>query len=617
MTAKRPALAATLALSLAACATTPHSAGPGGKPEAGRFGPTHASIHRGADDLLTAGLGLDGLRGMTPPAFADAAHPTPAELRRRAIWSNWRGIADLSPGGGYGTLYGSTVAVPGREFSALAWLPGAHQPHRVLVQVPDDFDAAKRCVVVAPASGSRGVYGAIAVAGAWGLPKGCAVAYTDKGAGTDYFDLDAGLGVAVDGTVAAPASGKTLAFVPDAAAGASGVAIRHAHSLDNPEADWGRHVRQAARFALQVLDDAVPAGAPFRFDNTRVIAVGISNGGGAVLRAAELEGSGAGEGWLDAVVAGEPNVYVEGGRPLYDFASEAALLQPCALLHVPESELPQPPMLAQLKPFWAVRCDSLARAGLITGGDTASQAKSAYERMRAEGWTDEAMRAGFVSSGFDLWRSVLVTYASAYGRYRVGEHPCDYAFSAQETDSTPRAATAAERAAWWSDAAGIPPGNGVGIVDGRMSLPDFTLAGLQCLRALWEGEGADAKRVQAGIAETRAGMPRAGLPVVVVHGLADGLVPPAFSSAPYVAAARAAGRPVSYWQVRNAEHFDAFLGFPAYAAHYVPLLPYVYAALDRVEAHLDSGAPLPADAVVATTPRGTNALGAGDLAIPR
>ena len=611
MDAIRPALAAALALSLAACASAPRSADSGMASEEGRFGPTRASIHRGSDDLLTAGLGLDGLRGMVPPAFADAAAPTPGELRRRAIWSNWRGIADLSPGGGYGTVYGSTEAVPGREFSALAWLPGAHQPHRVLVQVPDDFDTTRRCVVVAPASGSRGVHGAIAVAGAWGLPRGCAVAYTDKGAGTDYFDLDANLGVAVDGTVAAPGGGD-LAFAPDAAAGATGVAFRHAHSLDNPEADWGRHVRQAARYALQVLDDAVPAAAPFRFGDTRVIAVGISNGGGAVLRAAELEG-----GWLDAVVAGEPNVYVEGGRPLYDFASEAALLQPCALLHMPESGLPQPPMLAQLAPFWAVRCDSLAKAGLVEGGDTAAQAGSAYQRMRDNGWSDDAMRAGMASSGFDLWRSVLVTYASAYGRYRAGEHPCGYGFSAQQTDSTPRAATAAERAAWWSDAAGIPPGNGVGIIDTRMSLPDFTLAGLQCLRGFWQGEGADAARVRAGIAETRAGMPRVGLPLVVVHGLDDGLVPPAFSSAPYVAAARGAGHEVGYWQVRNAEHFDAFLGFPGYAARYVPLLPYVYAALERVDAHLDSGAPLPRDAVIATTPRGADPLEAGDLAIPR
>src|SRR5690606_24351518 len=203
----------------------------------------------------------------------------------------------------------------------------------------------------------------------------------------------------------------------------------------------GRHVKQAAQFALRALDAAVPAAAPFTFDNTRVIAVGISNGGGAVLRAAELDGD-----WLDAVVAGEPNVFVEGGRPIYDFATEAALLQPCALLHLAPESLAQPPMRAQGEPVWTLRCASLKAAGLVTGDTTAGQAKSAYDAMRASGWTDAALRSGAASSGFDLWRSVAATYASAYGRYGVGEHPCGYAFSAQNTDFGPRAATAEERA---------------------------------------------------------------------------------------------------------------------------------------------------------------------------
>ena len=579
-----------------------------------------ASAHRDGDDLLTAGLGLAGLQAAVPPAFADPVHPTAAEARRRAIWNNWRGIADLSPGGGYGTLYGSTASVPGREFSALATVPGARHPHRVLVQLPDAFDTAKRCILVAPASGSRGIYGAISIAGAWGLPKGCAVAYTDKGAGTDYFDLDARSGVRVDGTRGPAAGGDRLAFVPDAPetpAATKGVAFRHAHSRDNPEADWGRHVQQAAQYALQVLDEALPGAAPFTFDNTRVIAVGISNGGGAVLRAAELEGDAAGKPWLDAVVAGEPNVYVaQGGRPLYDFATEAALLQPCALLHLDPGSLAQPPMRAAVAPWWTLRCASLKAAGMVSGEAVAAQAKSAYERMRASGWSDAALRSGAASSGFDLWRSVAVTYASAYGRYGVGGHPCGYSFAAQDPAAGPRPATDAERAAWWSDAAGIPPGNGVNLVDAKLAPPDFTLAGLQCLRALWDGQGADAERVRKGIAETRASLPRAGLPVIVVHGLDDGLVPPAFSSAPYVAAAQAAGRDVRYWQVRNVEHFDAFLGFPDYAARFVPMLPYVYAALDRVDAMLDGKAPLPGDAVIATRPRGAGPLTAGALAIP-
>ena len=95
---------------------------------------------------------------------------------------------------------------------------------------------------------------------------------------------------------------------------------------------------------------------------------------------------------------------------------------------------------------------------------------------------------------------------------------------------------------------------------------DPTLPGLRCLRTLWDGQGAVADRVRKGIAETRAALPCECLPIVVIHSLDDGLVPAAFNSAPYVARAKAAGRDVRYWQVRNALHFDAFLGFSQYGA---------------------------------------------------
>ncbi|WP_257386504.1 D-(-)-3-hydroxybutyrate oligomer hydrolase [Tahibacter caeni] len=554
--------------------------------------------HRDGDDLLSAGLGLDGLREMKPPAFANPEAPTPAELRRRALWSNWRGIADLTPAGGFGSVYGELPSVPGREFQALATLPGAKQPHRVLVQIPDGFDQKKRCLVVAASSGSRGVYGAIAVAGPWALPKGCAVAYTDKGAGTDYFDLAERRGVRIDGT--SGGADDVLAFKPDSTA-TSGVAFKHAHSRDNPEADWGRHVKQAAEYGLRALAEALPQQAPFTFDDTRVIAVGISNGGGAVLRAAELDGD-----WLKGVVAGEPNVYVDaaGSRTLYDYTTEAALLMPCAL---PKLGLPAVPDVAQ-------RCAAAVAAGLIAGADLPAQQAAAYGALHASGWTDEALRAGSISVTFDLWRAVAVTYASAYGRYGAGEEPCIAGFGALNADGTPRTSTPAERAAWWSDASGIPPGAGVAF---RVAKPAEPHDALNCLRALWTGNDAAATRVKKGIAETRAGLPRKGLPVLVVHGLDDGLIPAAFSSAPYAAAAKAGGADLRYWQVRNAQHFDAFLGLPQYGAAYLPLLPYVYRALDRVWARVDGGAELPADAVIATTPRGMGkALEASHLALP-
>src|SRR5690606_13656688 len=174
--------------------------------------------HRGHDDLLTAGLGSGGLRAMIPPPYADPARPTAEELRRRAIWSSWRGIADLAPGGGFGRLYGSTSTVPGREFHAYATLPGARHPHRVMLQLPDGFDPRRPRLLVTAASGSRGIYGAVALASAWGLPRGWAVVHTDKAAGSDYFDLDSGTGCLSDGT-RAPAGTPGLAFEPDPADG--------------------------------------------------------------------------------------------------------------------------------------------------------------------------------------------------------------------------------------------------------------------------------------------------------------------------------------------------------------------------------------------------------------
>jgi hydroxybutyrate-dimer hydrolase len=562
------------------------------------FTAQRSSVHRDGDDLLSAGLGLDGLRAMTPPAFGNPEAPTPDELRRRALWSNWRGIADLTPAGGFGTLYGELPNVPGREFQAFATVPGATQPHRVLAQIPDAFDNARRCLVVTASSGSRGIYGAIAVAGPWALPKGCAVAYTDKGAGTDYYDLAQKSGVRIDGTRGG--AEDTLAFKPDSTA-ADGIAFKHAHSKDNPEADWGRHVKQAAEFGLHALNEALPQHAPFTFDNTRVIAVGISNGGGAVLRAAELEGD-----WLKGVVAGEPNVYVEatGARTLFDYTTEAALLMPCAL---PKLGLPAAPDVDK-------RCAAAVAAGLISGSDLPAQQAAAYEALRANGWTDAALRAGSISVTFDLWRAIAVTYAASYGRYGAGEEPCIAGFSAVNGDGSARASTNVERAAWWSDASGIPPGAGVGF---RVAKPAEPHDALNCLRALWTGSDAAAARVKQGIAATQAGLPRKGLPVIVVHGLDDGVVPAAFSSAPYVAKAKAAGADLRYWQIRNAQHFDAFLGLPQYGAAYVPMLPYVYRALDRVWAQIDGKTELPADAVIETTPRGMGkALEASHLALP-
>lgn len=567
-------------LMLAACGTspmrtdTPPSRPATAAPDNTRhaaFGPIRESVHRDGDDLVSAGLGLEGLRNASAPAFADPAAPTVAELRRRAIWSNWRGIADLRPGGGAGD---ELPLVPGREFATLARLEGANEPHRVVLQLPDAFDLQQRCVVVAVASGSRGPYGAIAVAAPWALPRGCALVHTDKGAGSDYFDLATGLGPDASGQIVAP--GITPVFAP-AQQAEGGIAFKHAHSRDNPEADWGRHVHQAAEFALHVLNDQYPEHAPFTAGDTRIIAVGISNGGGAVLRAAEIE-----DGLIDAIVAGEPNIHVDapGSRPLYDYGSLAARLMPCALLAL--DDLPQPPLTDQLRALGEQRCASLHARGELAGADVAAQARDALRQLQAAGFDEAALRGGVSSVGFDLWRGVLAAYASAYGRFAPGEHPCGYRWALLDAQGQARAATAEEQAAWWSEGSGIPPGNGIALIDPQRGDTDPDLPGIDCLRALWEDDSEAARRVRAGVAETLAGLPREGLPVVIVHGQADGLIPMAFSSIPYAAMAQAAGREVVLWSMPKAQHFDAFLALPDYGARYVPLLPKVHAALDAI-----------------------------------
>src|SRR5690606_34369885 len=84
--------------------------------------------HEGDDDLLSAGLGLAGLRAMAPPPAANPLAPTAAELRRMALHANWRGIADLSPGGGVEALFPELPTVPGEEHHALLRLPGRNAP---------------------------------------------------------------------------------------------------------------------------------------------------------------------------------------------------------------------------------------------------------------------------------------------------------------------------------------------------------------------------------------------------------------------------------------------------------------------------------------------------------
>ena len=103
-------------------------------------------------------------------------------------------MLDPTAGGGYGTLYGPNVdarqapandgKVAGEEYLAFAGDGSGKANVTLMVQVPESFDPKNACIVTGASSGSRGIYGAIGTSGEWGLKRGCAVAYTDKGTGT-------------------------------------------------------------------------------------------------------------------------------------------------------------------------------------------------------------------------------------------------------------------------------------------------------------------------------------------------------------------------------------------------------------------------------------------------
>lgn len=546
------------------------------------------TAHRDGDDLLTGGLGLAGLRGPAP-RMTDSTMDRSALLRRLAIHANYKGLVDLGATGGF-AADATLPEAPGREFHAFARLGASDQPFRVAVQLPDAFDPQAPCLVVAPASGSRGIYGGLPVAGPWALPRGCAMALTDKGAGTDLFDHATDTGVALDGTRAGRADAQ-LGFAPDHAP-APLVSVPHAHSGDNPEASWGDHTVAATLFALDVLDRAYPEKGRFSPDNTRIVLAAISNGGGAALRALERTAPG----MFDAAVVAAPNITAPGARRLYDYATQAALLQPC-LLADPATLMQLPFGNPALLPVGQQRCRTLQAAGLI-GEATPAAARNVLE---ASGFEAGALDQAAVNTTLDVWRSVAAMYASAYLRRPVDAMPCGFRVAVTD-GGTPQPADEAQRGLWWATSGGVVPGAGLQWIDAMAAdnAEDPTFPGLLCLRQLWTGDGPDAVALREAVGETIATGDLPDIPVLILHGRQDGLIPAAFSTRPYVEAARKNGATrLAYWEIDGAQHFDVIVPFPGVSNRYRPLLPYVWDGLDHVSGVLNGTAEIGGDRVIA------------------
>jgi hydroxybutyrate-dimer hydrolase len=81
------------------------------------------------------------------------------------------------------------------------------------------------------------------------------------------------------------------------------------------------------------------------------------------------------------------------------------------------------------------------------------------------------------------------------------------------------------------------------------------------------------------------------------------------TSRPYYALNKAQDKKsrLAYYEVTNAQHFDAFVDNPAlpgYDTRAIPLHRYFNQAMDLMYDHLKTGAAIPPSQVVRTTPRG-------------
>ncbi|QIN62898.1 D-(-)-3-hydroxybutyrate oligomer hydrolase [Caballeronia sp. SBC1] len=611
------------------------------------------------DDLLTAGLGKDGLASATPPAIANPAAPSAAELRRLAIYSNYRALVDMSANGGYGRFWGPNVdlngndtlgegMIAGKEYLAFADDGSGTLNVSLLVQIPASFNPDQPCIVTATSSGSRGVYGAISAAGEWGLKRGCAVAYTDKGTGNGAHELATNTITLIDGTLFnAAAAGKSSVFTANlgstnlAAFNAqfpNRYAFKHAHSQQNPEKNWGTNTLQAIQFAYWALNDTYGSAGgstqKIRYNRGDVttIAASVSNGGGASLAAAEQDT----QGWITAVVVGEPQINLnvpsqvsvrQGGvpvasfgRPLADYMTLANLLQPCAALAPAAAGAPYLSTLpvATTASIRAARCASLATSGVISGGDVISQATNALAQLHQAGYQTDS---DFLQA--PMWDSqavpaVAVTYANAYTQSSVTDNLCNFSFGTTNavTGAAGVSPVVSPMLTVFGNGNGVPPTNGINLVynagnvgnsgaaDHRFATADASFAGAFCLRGLWTN--GDAK-MTASVNAIRVNANLHGKPVIIVQGRSDTLVPINHASRPYAAMNKLAegnSSNLSFYEITNGQHFDAFLSVAGFDTRFVPLQYYNLQALNLMWAHLKNGAPLPPSQVVHTVARG-------------
>jgi len=627
------------------------------------------------DDLLTGGLGKTGLEQPEPDCleFENPEHPTRAELRKRAIHKNYRAIVDMSPYY-YGKLYGPVIdnehkegLIAGEEYLALT-----ENRVTLMVQIPSNFDIKKPRIITAPSSGSRGIYGAIAAVGEWGLKNGFAVAYTDKGTGIGAHNLAKnsvntifGERKTVDSegypsNFIAPIT-KSKKNTTDSKDMKHSFAFKHAHSMVNPEKDWGKYVLYSIELALEILRIKYKDDGFDKSIKPLIIAAGISNGGNAAIRAAEQDS----KRLISGLVVSEPNVcpeydnsfgIVQGNQePFFDHSKnilEYITLQdvymPCACLlsdqinylkimfNLIKYKLEDPLELVKN------RCRSLIEKGLlkekilitkknlnnedIIEEDYSKIAREAQEKLHSFGLLPE--RNLLQPLHLQVIRAIAVTYANQYGCFSVTDNLCGYSFSAVDDDGKPVEINKKSEAKLYSDSNGIPSDpsiDGIKIINNNSAdgpvediisksistgKKDMNLDGSLHLFALAGDNPQNLSKedylkhikIRKGIKEVCATGNLNGLPAIIVHGRSDAVIAPNHSSRAYWGLNQKKESKKSklyYYEITNAHHLDC-LNFNQ--KQFIPLHYYYIQALDLMYNHLLNGTSLPESQVVRTNP---------------
>jgi len=585
------------------------------------------------DDLLTAGWSHQQLAKRILPE--NKLEIDAKWLRRASYFNNITALIDTTSSGGYGVLFGPQATqkpIPGYEYLSYSVDAHGQLDASLMVQIPDKMNLKKPCIIVAASSGSRGIYGAVGTVGSWALVKGCAVAYTDKGTGAGFYFFDSNKGYDLQGIYQSSDKGA-LIYAENSnienelflKKHPTAISTKQAYSKKNIEKDFGKFVVQAAEFALYQINQhfkEIPKDSTLKLnkENTLIVAASISNGGVSSLRAGELDS----KHLFDGIVAAEPNIYpkrntqleiFEGTRkvpehsiPGYDYFSVINLFSPCSLLTVQAQNAPLSNPTKAHKKTLADWCYQLQSDGFISGKTIEQLAENSLKKLTDLGIKENQQTLSPLMSVINLWPALAATYSNQLGRYTIEDNLCGVYFSAAVPNLRPITMTESNRQRLSAMSNGIPPTAGINLLTTDNSTA-YDQA--KCFY-----QQSTKERTKKGVKELVASSKLNNIPTIILHGRNDSLIQPNHSSRPYFANAilnhqdfdgiQLNKTNIRYYEVTNAQHFDAFTSLPQFANKFIPLHYYFEQGLELMFEHLQGQKTMPASQVIHTNRRKTS-----------